>query len=250
MKLIDGRIEGIDLEKKKRRSVLSIAIIIVLVTSVVAGITFAVVERAYFTGRNLLLPNTSFSTSDMISVCSAIITFIGTSILGAISLWQNQSIREETEKTAQRKAELEAEPVFVIDLLGIDQRLPSISGARSLGGEPKYTWDNFALKLSNSGGRSVFNVILCEEYIQDVIKPNESVELYVAYDDTIYNNSIIDGLISINPGKYPRSDIKYPQTLLVGYNDVYGNNKIQQLKLCKNVKRYFYAKQALDEKFD
>lgn len=87
-------------------------IIIILLTSLI-GTPF-IINFAYMKGLTLKEPNTAFSASDLLSFYGAILSLIGTIVLGIITIIQNNRVTEMNKKLMeeQQRAQL---PELCID---------------------------------------------------------------------------------------------------------------------------------------
>jgi hypothetical protein len=84
--------------------------------------------------------------------------------------------------------------------------LPGNIFARSIDDSAKYRIDNFGIRVKNCGSKSVFNVIVYDNYMKSVLTPNDCFEVYATYNDRIDNNEFTDGLLEIDPTMFAKSE--------------------------------------------
>jgi hypothetical protein len=237
------------MEKKKqdKNDFRTVAIFVVVVIFLIAIFGAIVIDRAYFYGTKDGHPNTAFSVSDMLIVYCALITFLGTAFLGCIAIWHNQKVFSQTQVIEAQKAVMDAEPVFSIDLVGINIRPPKNTVIRGFDDKDDYEIDNFVIRICNCGSKPVFNLFIFDSYLKAALFPNDNIDVYAAYNDSGLSNTFQEGLIFVGEEDFPR-DVKhkYPQGILISYDDAFGNIKTQHQKLISFGETLFYAKNNQD----
>jgi len=103
-----------------------VAIIIVFIAFAVA--TPFIINCLYMIGRNLPEPNTAFSASDMIVLYGSILTFIGTTTLGAVAVYQGR----KSQKLAENMQQLEqAKFAPIFSVTKVEKRIMTASDLQS-----------------------------------------------------------------------------------------------------------------------
>ncbi len=183
-----------------------------------------------------------WSAGDVLCYIGAFYAFLGTASLGALSLWQNITLREESTKEINRRVELDAEPIFVVKLEGLNS-LHGV-GAISLGPRSEsIKVDNFVLSITNSGKHDVFNVVVFEDYVTPRLKIDTPEIVYCAFSDVFDENKNKDALHKVDISTFERdANSKYPKFVQIHFDDILGNMKYHTFELRDFGGKYYYSR--------
>ena len=190
-----------------------------------------------------------WSAGEIINYIGAFYAFVGTTALSTMALWQNVSFRKASHDEARIRAELAAEPIFIIELNGIDVHIPQTVEAFNFStGEMLNRKKNFSLKITNAGKEAVFNLIIFNHYVLPHLEAKQSHTLYCAFDEDLDENSYKHLLLPVSIDDFPKDDeSRYPQEITINYDDIFGNSKFQLFDLYHFEETLYYSRNTDDE---
>ena len=190
-----------------------------------------------------------WSAGELLNYVGAFYAFVGTTVLSVMALWQNISFREANQRNAKYQAELSAEPIFIIELNGIDTYIPNtVDGINFVTGELIARKKNFSLTITNAGKEAVFNVIVFNHYVLPHLDAKQSHTIFCAFDTELEENSYKDLLLSVAIDDFPKDETsRYPKEITINYDDVFGNSKFQLFDLYHFDETLYYSRNTKDE---
>ena len=203
-----------------------------LLISAIALIAIYICVYLSFKGNGFLSAGIDLEKKDWLAFLGAYLAFAGTIIVSIVATLQTKHFAEtEKEKSKQiRKKELQ--PIFSISIDGINQQVSGTAEALNLYDSSTYPkHENVTISVENVSSYPILNVIIFDNYMFQLLKPNEKKTFQVAYSDSPDIQKRKKRLIEILESDYEHTDEGIPKWFNINYDDIDGNEMFQTFKL-------------------
>lgn len=194
---------------------------------------------------------TGLGKSDWLEFTGAFLAFAGTTVISYLSWWQSTQIREFEKERLNEERFRDIQPIITISLQGINRQVPGTAEAFSLNlssDMPKHS--NFILNISNQGKYPIQHVIVGTVYWRPYILPSETVEICGAFTGSIDIARHPSRVIEFDLDECNGENNGYPETLVVNYEDIDGNEVYQAFEVSEAGGKVHYSHQITEKVMD
>jgi hypothetical protein len=215
-------------------------------------ILFVVLVVAYiliyidFKGDGFFEAGMDLEKKDWLAFLGAYLTFAGTIGVSFVASLQTRYFAEiEKEKSGElRKKELQ--PIFSIVIEGIDKHIEGATEVYKCNNvSPQHK--NITISVENVGNYPILNVTIFDNYMFQLLKPNDKKQFQIAYSDSPDVLRWKNHVIEILESEYERTDEGIPKWFNITYDDIDGNVMFQTFELKTFDKDRYYSLGGIHE---
>lgn len=199
----------------------------IFVASVILVVGYLIIY-ACFVGDGFIPTGLNLEKRDWLSFLGTYLTFAGASLISIVAILQSvfYAKQEKNRQRTERKKRLQ--PIFSIDISAIDSQI--LGTAEAVGWDiPKHK--NVTLDIENVSDYAIRNVIVFDKFVKQLLKPNEKLQIQVAYSDSPDIKQWKKHLIELCENDYNRTEEGIPTWFNINYEDIDGNDMFQTFEL-------------------
>lgn len=195
-----------------------------------------------FKGNGFLYVGIDLEKKDWLSFFGSYLSFAGTILVSIIAIFQSHYFEVKTNRRDDEKRKKEIQPFFSVDITEIDTQLKGVADIFSMSNVstlPKHK--NVTICIENVSEYPIRNVIIFDEYMYQILKPNERKYIQMVYYDSPDAQRCGESQIKISNSVYERTDTWIPKWFTINYDDVDGNELYQVFKFKTFVDKEYYS---------
>lgn len=207
-----------------------------------------------FKGDGFLKAGLDLEKRDWLSFLGSYLSFAGSAIISLVAIFQSRYFAdvEKSRQETERKKKLQ--PIFSINIEELDSQVAGTVDPVNLYNhssrqQPKHS--NVMYGIENVGEYPICNVIIFDQYICQMLKPNEKIHFQVAYAESPDLQRWKDKLIQVYESEHGKSSKGIPEKLDIIYDDIDGNAMRQSFALAQfgdsqRLKDYYSLEEIAD----
>ena len=199
----------------------------IVVCACVLIVGYVIIYICFF-GNGFLSPGSELEKKDWLSFLGAYLSFAGTLIISLVAILQSRFFEDRDKKRIADERKKAVQPVFSIEIAGIDKQIAGtaeVFNPREPETLPQHK--NVTIEIENVGKYPVRNVIVFDNYLWQMLKPNEKKQIQVAYSDSPDVARWKKLVIEILESEFARTGEGLPTDFCINYDDIDGNEMYQ-----------------------
>lgn len=177
-----------------------------------------------FKGDGPIPTGSGLNKNDWLAFLGAYLSFSGSLIVGAISLWQTKKLYKSQDERAESARRQEIQPMFSL----------SYDGCSSVG----------KLHITNLENVPIRNVFICDQYMLEYIEANGTACVPIKYYDS-HTDSKATAFLEL-AADYPRNAARFPKHIIISYEDRDGNAMYQIFEPVHSNDKDYYVLDKID----
>lgn len=178
----------------------------------------------------------------------AYLAFAGTIIVSIVAALQTKHFAEIEKNKASESRKKEIQPIFSINIEGINQQVSGTADVFDLYDSSTYPkHKNVTISLENVSRYPVLNMIIFDKYLFQLLKPNEKKTIQIAYSDSPDIRKWKEYIIEIHEADYESTKDGIPKWFNINYDDIDGNEMVQTFALKTFDETNYYSLEKIHE---
>lgn len=211
-------------------------------------VLFYILIYLCFVGEGFIPTGSNLTKGDWLAFFGTYLSFVGATLVSVIALAQTHiyAKKQNSRDLAVRKKQIQ--PIFSVEIIDIDQQLPGTAeavGLYSSSNFPKHR--NVHIRIENVAELPIRNVIIFDRYYFQLLKPNESKDIYVVYSDSPDVGTKVAVIARILETEYERTERGIPKWFNINFEDVDGNESFQTFTLENFEGVQYYSLKSTEE---
>lgn len=202
-----------------------------IISSFVLIIIYICVYLA-FKGNGFFSVGIDLEKKDWLAFFGAYLAFAGTIVVSVVATLQAKYFAELEKDKADKARKKELQPIFSIKIEGINLQISGTAESFNLydlSTYPKHK--NVTISIENVSSHPILNVIVFDQYMFQLLKPNDKKEFQIAYSDSPDIQKWKNHLVEILESEYESDDKGIPKWFNINYDDIDGNEMFQTFEL-------------------
>ena len=218
----------------------------IIIPIIVLTATYVIIYLC-FLGKGLLPAGEELEKKDWLAFLGGYLSFAGTLLISAITILQTNFYNKKDKDRTEQERKKAIQPLFSINIAAINS---SVSGEVYVFNPNKPdsfpTHENITIEIENVGEHPIRNVIVFNEYLWQMLKPNDKKQIQVAYSDSPDIEHSKEHLIQLFETEHERTEHKIPKRFGINYEDIDGNEMYQLFELKEFDGTMYYSLDKLD----
>lgn len=222
--------------------------LICFIITIVLLIIIYIIVYLVFSRESIISAGVGLSRKDWLSFSGGYISFAGTIIVSLLAFLQTKFYFDYDNKKELERRKREIQPIFNIKIESVNHQIKGTAQSISLSNtssNPKH--QNVEISFENVGNYPIKNVIVFDNYIIEILKPNQKTEVYVAYHDSPDLKKFKKKIIEIFDSEYDHDNDYIPKWFNIVYEDVDGNSYFQTFELKEFDNRKYYSLEKIED---
>lgn len=201
-----------------------------------------------FKGNGFIAVGIDLEKRDWLAFLGAYLAFAGTIIVSIVAALQTKHFAEIEKNKASESRKKEIQPIFSINIEGINQQVSGTADVFDLYDSSTYPkHKNVTISLENVSRYPVLNMIIFDKYLFQLLKPNEKKTIQIAYSDSPDIRKWKEYIIEIHEADYESTKDGIPKWFNINYDDIDGNEMVQTFALKTFDETNYYSLEKIHE---
>lgn len=201
-----------------------------------------------FKGNGFIAVGIDLEKKDWLAFLGAYLAFAGTIIVSIVAALQTKHFAEIEKNKASESRKKEIQPIFSINIEGINQQVSGTADVFDLYDSSTYPkHKNVTISLENVSRYPVLNMIIFDKYLFQLLKPNEKKTIQIAYSDSPDIRKWKEYIIEIHEADYESTKDGIPKWFNINYDDIDGNEMVQTFALKTFDETNYYSLEKIHE---
>ena len=201
-----------------------------------------------FKGNGFIAVGIDLEKKDWLAFLGAYLAFAGTIIVSIVAALQTKHFAEIEKNKASESRKKEIQPIFSINIEGINQQVSGTADVFDLYDSSTYPkHKNVTISLENVSRYPILNMIIFDKYIFQLLKPNEKKTIQIAYSDSPDIRKWKEYIIEIHEADYESTKDGIPKWFNINYDDIDGNEMVQTFALKTFDETNYYSLEKIHE---
>ncbi len=183
-----------------------------------------------FSTKGIIPSGVGLVKTDWLSFLGAYLSFYGTVVISLTIFWHTNYVAKQSEEKIALERKKRIQPVFSIEISSRNTVMEKHSSLVNMGNKPDRP-SNVIIKIENANEYPITNVIVFDEYITPLLKPQEKKSVYCTYSDPTNTYKFPKYIAVINETDYEKDNSGLPKWFNINYEDVDGNAMYQTFEL-------------------
>ena len=181
-----------------------------------------------FCGKGYISAGIDLRKSDWLSFLGEYLSLVGTVLISLVAVLQAKFFTDRDESKSKQDRINRIKPILSINIVGKDTLVNGTAEAISLNDTSKNPHHkNISFSLENVGEYPISNVIVFDNYLYPMLKPNDKKNIQIAYSDSPDLPKWKNHLIELTETEFERTDEGLPKSIVINYDDIDGNEMYQ-----------------------
>lgn len=201
-----------------------------------------------FKGNGFIAVGIDLEKKDWLAFLGAYLAFAGTIIVSIVATLQTKHFAEIEKNKASESRKKEIQPIFSINIEGINQQVSGTADVFDLYDSSTYPkHKNVTISLENVSRYPILNMIIFDKYLFQLLKPNEKKTIQIAYSDSPDIRKWKEYIIEIHEADYESTKDGIPKWFNINYDDIDGNEMVQTFALKTFDETNYYSLEKIHE---
>ena len=201
-----------------------------------------------FKGNGFIAVGIDLEKKDWLAFLGAYLAFAGTIIVSIVAALQTKHFAEIEKNKASESRKKEIQPIFSINIEGINQQVSGTADVFDLYDSSTYPkHKNVTISLENVSRYPILNMIIFDKYLFQLLKPNEKKTIQIAYSDSPDIRKWKEYIIEIHEADYESTKDGIPKWFNINYDDIDGNEMVQTFALKTFDETNYYSLEKIHE---
>lgn len=201
-----------------------------------------------FKGNGFIAVGIDLEKKDWLAFLGAYLAFAGTIIVSIVATLQTKHFAEIEKNKASESRKKEIQPIFSINIEGINQQVSGTADVFDLYDSSTYPkHKNVTISLENVSRYPILNMIIFDKYLFQLLKPNEKKTIQIAYSDSPDIRKWKEYIIEIHEVDYESTKDGIPKWFNINYDDIDGNEMVQTFALKTFDETNYYSLEKIHE---